>query len=63
MLTALTAAPAHVAGGGDGSAPAKLRVFINRDDLDFSSVQDLLPVQEWDLVENTRGDIEYPVQV
>lgn len=51
-----------VIGGPDGRAPAKLKVFVNRDDLDFSAVADLAPVQEWDLLENQNGVMEYPTQ-
>jgi hypothetical protein len=47
----------------DQSAPDKLKVFINRDDLDFSTVSDLVPVQEWDLVDNSDGTMEYPTQL
>jgi PITH domain len=50
-------------GGADGTSPSALRAYINRDDLDFSAVEDAPPVQEWELVENLRGDIEYPTQV
>jgi hypothetical protein len=49
-----------VVGGPDGASPAKLKVFINRDDLDFSAAADLPAVQEWDLLENYGGQIEYP---
>ncbi|KAH7622446.1 putative PITH domain-containing protein 1 [Nannochloris sp. 'desiccata'] len=52
-----------VIGGPNGSSPAKLKVFINRDDLDFSTVTELAPVQEWDLLENFNGQMEYPTQV
>lgn len=48
--------------GEDGSAPSAMRVFCNRDDLDFSSVQTMPPVQEWELVENQQGLVEYPVK-
>jgi len=48
--------------GPDGSAPSSLRMFINRNDLDFSVVHDATPVQEWDLLENFAGDVEYPVK-
>jgi hypothetical protein len=51
-----------VVGGPEGTSPAKLRVFINREDLDFAAVADLPPVQEWDLLENYGGQIEYPTQ-
>lgn len=49
-----------VVGGPDGTAPAKLKVYTNRDDLDFSTVADLPAVQEWELLENGAGLIEYP---
>jgi len=51
-----------VIGGGGGASPAKLKVFTNRDNLDFSTASDLNPVQEWDLVENLNGTMEYPTQ-
>lgn len=51
-----------VVGGPDGASPSKLKVFINRDDLDFSTVADLPAVQEWELLENAGGQIEYPTQ-
>lgn len=52
-----------IIGGYDGSSPSKLRVYINRDDLDFQNVAHLPPVQEWDLLENYNGQIEYPTHV
>lgn len=52
-----------VIGGPDGASPDKLKVFINRDDMDFGMAADLAPVQEWDLVENFNGTMEYPMQV
>lgn len=52
-----------VIGGTDGSAPASVRIFVNRDDLDFSAAADLQPVQSFSLQENHRGDMEYPTQV
>lgn len=38
------------------------QAYINRDDLDFGMVESIAPVQEWDLVENGGGLIEYPTQ-
>ncbi|KAL4857139.1 PITH domain-containing protein [Chlorella vulgaris] len=49
-----------VIGGGDSTSPAKLKVYTNRDDLDFSAVADVPAVQEWALLENFDGQIEYP---
>ena len=49
-----------VIGAPDGAAPLRMAAFTNRDDLDFSMMSSLPPVQSWDLQENLRGDIEYP---
>ncbi|EPS59316.1 hypothetical protein M569_15492, partial [Genlisea aurea] len=48
-----------VVGGSDGTSPAKMRAFINRDGIDFSDAHSMQPVQEWDLVENLQGLLEY----
>ena len=43
-------------------APAVMRAYTNREDLDFSTMAELPPVQQWDLQENLNGSIEYPTQ-
>mmetsp|Transcript_41219 Transcript_41219/g.78733 ORF Transcript_41219/g.78733 Transcript_41219/m.78733 type:complete len:205 (-) Transcript_41219:304-918(-) len=48
-----------VVGGDDGTSPNQMRAFTNRDNLDFESVADLAPLQEWALLENPRGLLEY----
>ncbi|KAI3915271.1 hypothetical protein MKX01_035530 [Papaver californicum] len=48
-----------IVGGADGTSPAKMRAFINRDGIDFSDAQGMQPVQEWDLAENLQGILEY----
>ncbi|PIA64481.1 hypothetical protein AQUCO_00100158v1 [Aquilegia coerulea] len=48
-----------VVGGADGTSPAKMRAFINRDGIDFSDAQSMQAVQEWDLVENLEGVLEF----
>ncbi|KAJ1950267.1 hypothetical protein IWQ62_006597 [Dispira parvispora] len=53
-------------GGGPGAqSPAKLKVFINRDDLDFSNVDDCPCTQEWALVgDANRGEpVEYHTRI
>ena len=50
------------AGEDGGHSPSEVRVFTNRDDLDFGAVADLPPTQKWDLGENLRGQIELPTQ-
>jgi hypothetical protein len=52
-----------VIGGTNGTFPSKMRVFINRDDMDFTTTADVKPVQEWDLQEDQSGNIEYPTVV
>ena len=51
-----------IIGGSDGTAPAQLRAYVNREGLDFSTVADLTPMQQWDLQENLSGQMEYPTQ-
>eukprot|EP00899_Mesostigma_viride_P015638 jgi/Mesvir1/24075/Mv10797-RA.1 len=51
-----------VVGGGGGSAPSKVRIFINREDLDLSSAGDTAPVQEIELAEDSQGQLEYPTR-
>jgi hypothetical protein len=36
------------------SAPKTLKVFINRDDVDFSSAEDLAPTQEFELSQTSE---------
>eukprot|EP00884_Botryococcus_braunii_P008180 jgi/Botrbrau1/17363/Bobra.0015s0104.1 len=52
-----------VIGGSDRSAPSELRAYVNRDGLDFSTVNELAPVQKWDLQESGGAQLEYPTQV
>ena len=49
-------------GSGDGSAPAKVKAYVNRDALDFGGVADLAPTQQWDLQETGQASMEYPTQ-
>ena len=51
-----------VIGGPEGTSPAKLKVFINRDDVDFAVAAAAPATQEWDLLENLAGTMEYPTQ-
>ena len=45
-----------------GRWPRSVRLYINRDDLDFEGVHAMEPVQSFDLVDNQAGTIEYPVR-
>ncbi|KAF2602587.1 hypothetical protein F2Q70_00027906 [Brassica cretica] len=48
-----------IVGGPDGTSPSKLRVFINREGIDFSDAESMQAVQEWELAENLQGVLEY----
>lgn len=48
-----------IVGGSDGTSPSKMRAFINRDGIDFSDAQSMQAVQEWELVENFQGVLEF----
>jgi len=52
-----------VIGGEGGSCPVHVRVHINRDDVDFTNAARAKPVQEFDLVEDRRGEVEYPTKI
>ncbi|KAG0320283.1 PITH domain-containing protein 1 [Dissophora globulifera] len=46
------------------SAPRKMKAFANKDDLDFDNADSTAATQEWDLVEDTQGQIaEYSTRV
>ncbi|KAJ2052329.1 hypothetical protein IW146_003241 [Coemansia sp. RSA 922] len=49
-------------GGVGDEAPQSVRVFANRDDLDFDNVGDVQPTQEWTLARGARAPVEYPVR-
>ncbi|KAJ2158576.1 hypothetical protein GGF46_003668 [Coemansia sp. RSA 552] len=49
-------------GGVEGTAPRSVRVFANRDDLDFDTVGSARATQQWDLVQSTHP-AEYSVRV
>ena len=51
-----------IIGGRDGSSPARLKAYTNRNDLDFAAVSDMAPVQAWDLQEQQQASMEYPTQ-
>lgn len=50
-----------ISGGGDGCAPAKIKLFINRTDIDFDAARSMKATQEFELAEDLTGEINYPV--
>jgi hypothetical protein len=51
-----------VVGGGGGSAPSHVKVFVNREDVDFTNAEELKATQEWALAEDDAARILYPVK-
>lgn len=51
-----------VIGGGAGSSPARVKLFVNNDNLDFAGAAETKPLQEIELVEDSTGRIEYPLK-
>jgi len=52
-----------VIGGDEGSAPKAVKIWKNRDDIDFDTAEDIEPDQEFNLVVDADGSIEYPVKI
>ncbi|KAJ2837187.1 hypothetical protein FBU31_001198 [Coemansia sp. 'formosensis'] len=49
-------------GGTGDDAPKNIRIFANRDDLNFENVKDMVPTQEFALARGARAPVEYPVR-
>ncbi|KAL0077001.1 galactose-binding domain-like protein [Phycomyces blakesleeanus] len=45
------------------SAPATLKVFINRDGMDFDAAQSYTPTQTWELVQGHNDVLEYSTRI
>lgn len=56
-VTAIT-----VIGGDGGTAPSKVKLYINKEELDFTSVNDMDATQEVDLVEDFHGALQLPLR-
>ncbi|CDJ41429.1 hypothetical protein, conserved [Eimeria tenella] len=52
-----------VIGGDRGRAPSKVKIFANRDDVDFTNVRDVECIQEVELTTDFHGAVEYPLKV
>ncbi|CAE8655711.1 unnamed protein product, partial [Polarella glacialis] len=51
-----------VIGGDGGCAPSRVKLYINREDLDFTTVGDVEPTQELELAEDFHGAVQHPVR-
>jgi len=45
------------------TAPSKVRMWVNREDIDFSNASEVPPTQSWDVNEDTEGVLDYPTQI
>jgi len=52
-----------IIGGEGGCSPAHLKLFSNRDDIDFDNCSRLKPVQEFDLPEDRRGEVSHETRI
>eukprot|EP00002_Diphylleia_rotans_P016180 TRINITY_DN3144_c0_g1_i3.p1 TRINITY_DN3144_c0_g1~~TRINITY_DN3144_c0_g1_i3.p1 ORF type:complete len:153 (-),score=45.53 TRINITY_DN3144_c0_g1_i3:103-561(-) len=50
-----------VIGDGD-STPNKVKLYINRTNIDFANIEDIPVVQEFDLQQDPQGRLEYPTR-
>ena len=48
-------------GGGNGTAPSKLKFFINKENIDFEEAQAMKATQEFEVAEDFKGEVNYPV--
>jgi len=62
LIKVAFASPVHIrrimviGGGGTEHHPSFMKVFVQSEELDFSSAADLEPVQEFDLAPNVEGE-------
>ncbi|KAI9264837.1 galactose-binding domain-like protein [Sporodiniella umbellata] len=48
---------------GSESAPSKMKVFINREDVDFDVAESYRPIQEFELVQSSNEVVEYGTRI
>ena len=49
----------------DEDSPDQMKAFVNREDVDFDSVESITPDQTWDLIRDVPRDVlpEYPTKI
>ena len=52
-----------VAGGVDGKAPSKMKVYKNEEAVDFNIIEEKKAVMTIDLAENPLGELDYPLNL
>ncbi|CUV04321.1 unnamed protein product [Cryptosporidium hominis] len=53
----------NIIGGENGKSPNRVNLYINDENLDFSTISDQEPVQSLDLVEDYCGTVDYTLKV
>ncbi|OII74171.1 hypothetical protein cand_017510 [Cryptosporidium andersoni] len=53
----------YIIGGENGTSPNHIRLYINDESLDFLTIENMEPIQSFDLVEDFCGIVEYPLKV
>jgi len=48
--------------GDEDRAPTRMKLWVNRDDIDFGNQADIAPTQAFDLIYDARGDFKIPVK-
>lgn len=51
-----------ISGDEDGSTPSSVKVFVNRDDMDFAMAEEATPTQEFELPEDPSASLWHPVR-
>ncbi|EFA79350.1 UPF0424 family protein [Heterostelium album PN500] len=52
-----------IIGGGNDTAPSKMKAYINKDNLDFGNINGTAAIQEWNLHEDFDGSISYSTKI
>ncbi|EQC31007.1 hypothetical protein SDRG_11194, partial [Saprolegnia diclina VS20] len=52
-----------IAGGADGLHPTSVKLFVNREDIDFTNATELPATQKLELVEDYDANIDYPLSL
>ncbi len=59
FISSVTLKSFVVVGGSAQTAPARVRLWINREDIDFSNAEDIPPTQVFDLNFDPAASVEY----
>lgn len=52
-----------IIGGDEGTAPRTIHLYANRENIDFSILEEFEPTQTIDGIENPLGAYDYPLKI